>query len=261
MDNPTFATSDDIKPEEKDEPHKQSCNFYDNNEYADDKNLLDAIENNETAAEVIDKNRLKDYTESPGTKLAKFIPEIPFKIDSDSTQLCDSKIFVKPLDLTNGHKSFHVSLSMEEEFEDNEQVYSKSCDCNEDIMQTLQERANGISRSISEDYLQQPSSSLQRRISLVSTSKGRLMGVPRVRPGEKVIRSPSVSGQQAFRPPTRISVVEEVVPIKPKFTTEQKWIAFCLCLVDFTAFLSMSIIAPFFPLEVSFFFTFLERFI
>lgn len=34
-------------------------------------------------------------------------------------------------------------------------------------------------------------------------------------------------------------------------THSQKWILLCLCLVDFTAFASMSIIAPFFPLEAS----------
>lgn len=42
-----------------------------------------------------------------------------------------------------------------------------------------------------------------------------------------------------------------LLPSKVKFTPQQRWILLCLCLVDFSAFASMSIIAPFFPYEVS----------
>lgn len=42
-----------------------------------------------------------------------------------------------------------------------------------------------------------------------------------------------------------------LVPSKVKFTSQQRWILLCLCLIDFSAFASMSIIAPFFPYEVS----------
>lgn len=252
MENPSSFLNDEIQGDDKDEPNKQFTHIYENNQYSDDNPLLESIEENE--ASIIDRNRLKDYTESPRTKLAKFIPEVPFKIDSNLSQLCDSKIFVKPVDFPNGHQSFHVSLSMEDEFDgENDHIYSKSCDCSEEILDSLQQKASTISRSISEDFLQRPSATLERRISIVSSSKGKLIGVPRVRPGEKLVRSPSTvsGGQISFRPPTRISTDEGERPLKAKFTAEQRWIAFCLCLVDFTAFLSMSIIAPFFPREAA----------
>ncbi|XP_074598642.1 MFS-type transporter SLC18B1-like isoform X2 [Brevipalpus obovatus] len=48
-----------------------------------------------------------------------------------------------------------------------------------------------------------------------------------------------------------LSSTEQVARSKVKFNDQQKWILLCLCLVDFSAFASMSIIAPFFPYEVS----------
>lgn len=258
MDNASLIENDELQGDEKDEPNKHSGHIYENNHYLDDNELLHSEEQNLTSSTISEKHDLKDYTESPRTKLAKYIPEVPFKINGNLSQLCDSKIFVKPTDLANGHNSFHVSLSLEDEFEDSDHVYSKSCDCGEDIIDSLQQNGPTISRSISEDFLQRPSAAFQRRISIVSTSKGKLIGVPRVRPGEKLVRSPSnvSTGQISFRQPTRISVDEEDLPLKSKFTAEQRWIAFCLCLVDFTAFLSMSIIAPFFPREVGYYFIF-----
>lgn len=254
MDNPSFVTNDESQNDEKDEPNKHSAHIYENNEYSDDNLLLDS--NEKSSSSVIIQNHLAtDYTESPRTKLARFVPEVPYKINGNLTPLCDSKIFVaKSLETSNGHSSLHVSLSVEDEFEDTDQIYSKSCDCNEDMLDSLQQKTSTISRSISEDFLQKQSASYQRRISIVSSSKGKLMGVPRVRPGEKLVRSPSTvsAGTLSCRPPTRISVDDEESLTKTKFTNEQRCIAFCLCLVDFTAFLSMSIIAPFFPREVRF---------
>lgn len=253
MDNPSFVTNDESQNDEKDDPNKHSAHIYENNEYSDDNLLLDS--NEKSSSSVIIQNHLAtDYTESPRTKLARFVPEVPFKINGNLSPLCDSKIFVvKSLETSNGHNSLHVSVSMEDEFEDDDQIYSKSCDCNEDMLESLHQKTSTISRSISEDFLQRPSA-YQRRISIVSSSKGKLMGVPRVRPGEKLVRSPSTvsAGQLSVRPPTRISVDDGESHLKTKFTKEQRCIAFCLCLVDFTAFLSMSIIAPFFPREVRF---------
>lgn len=254
MDNPSFVTNDESQNDEKDDPNKHSAHIYENNEYSDDNSLLDS--NEKSSSSVIIQNHLAtDYTESPRTKLARFVPEVPFKINGNITPLCDSKIFVvKSLETSNGHKSLQVSVSMEDEFEDNDQIYSKSCDCSEDMFESLQQRTSTISRSLSEDFLQRPTANYQRRVSIVSSSKGKLMGVPRVRPGEKLVRSPSnvSAGQISSKPPTRISVDDGESLLKTKFTSEQRCIAFCLCLVDFTAFLSMSIIAPFFPREVRF---------
>ena len=254
MDNPSF-TNDESQDDEKDDPNKQFAHIYENNEYFDDNSLLDSDEKRSSAV-IIQNHLATDYTESPRTKLARFVPEVPFKINGNLTPVCDSKIFVKPLETSNGHQSLHVSLSVENEFEDNDQIYSKSCDCSDDILESLQQKNSTMSRSISEDFLQRPSATFQRRISIVSSSKGKLMGVPRVRPGEKLVRSPSTvsAGQISFRPPTRISVDDQESLLKAKFNNKQRCIAFCLCLVDFTAFLSMSIIAPFFPREVRFLF-------
>lgn len=252
MDNHSL-TNDESQDEEKDDPNKQSAHIYENNEYYGDNSSIDS--NEKISSAVIQNHLASDYSESPRTKLARFVPEKPFKINGNLTEICDSKIFVKSYETSNGHKSIHASLSMEDEFEDNDdQIYSKSCDCSDDILESLQQRTSAMSRSISEDFLQRPSATFQRRVSIVSSSKGKLMGVPRVRPGEKLVRSPSSvsTGQISFRPPTRISVDDKESLLKTKFNNKQRCIAFCLCLVDFTAFLSMSIIAPFFPREVRF---------
>ncbi|XP_035210333.1 MFS-type transporter SLC18B1-like isoform X2 [Stegodyphus dumicola] len=243
---------------EKDEPNKQVDNiskqdshFYD---ISPKERLLASDETDEHVTPNI-SNLRNECTDSPRTKLAKFIPERPFKINGNVSQVCDSKIFIKPTSFTNGSRSFHVALSMEEEEDEeypNEHTYSKSCDCADEIIEAMQQNIPAISRSVSEDFLQRSDAALQRRISVVATSKGKLMGVPRVRPGEKLlVRSPSSSSQPISRTQQRILSVSSDVPKKSRFTAEQKWIAFCLCLVDFTAFLSMSIIAPFFPQEAA----------
>ncbi|XP_054718055.1 MFS-type transporter SLC18B1-like [Uloborus diversus] len=256
MENNQGITNEAFQTDETDEPNKLLENYFGNSQFSEDtirQTLLDSDECDENvphSALPIYLRESNESSESPRTKLAKFIPDTPFKINGNLNQICDSRIFVRPLAVPNGTKSFHVSLSMEDEGDSNEHTYSKSCDCNEDIIESLQRHNCNITRSVSEDFLQGPSE-LQRRISLVQTSKGKLMGVPRVRPGEKVVRSPSMSGQAPSLPTPRISDGSELMPKKAKFTTEQKLIAFCLCLVDFTAFLSMSIIAPFFPREAA----------
>ncbi|CAL1297559.1 unnamed protein product [Larinioides sclopetarius] len=240
-----------IVMEDSDEPNKH-FNFLNENDHYSDvsqvQKLIDSDDSEENSNLSALPNHLKEYSESPRTKLSKFIPESPFKINGN---LCDSKIFVRPTALTNGDKSFHVSLSMEDDGDNKEVKFSKSYDCNDDVIQSFQQNAGNMTRSVSEDILQTATATFQRRISVVSSSKGKLMGVPRVRPGEKLVRSPSTTSQTPFGGPPRISSTEEILPKKAKFTKQQKWIAFCLCLVDFTAYLSMSIIAPFFPREAS----------
>ncbi|GIY66998.1 MFS-type transporter SLC18B1 [Caerostris darwini] len=242
-------SKEDIVNEDADEPNKHFNNIKQNDHFSDVsqmQKLLDSDDSDEIAKLSVLPNYLQEYNDSPRTNLTKYIPNSPFKI---SGNLCDSKIFVRPVSL-GINKSFHVSLSIEDEGENNEVVFSKSYDCSEDTIQSMQPSAP-ITRSVSEDILQSETATLHRRISVVSSSKGKLMGVPRVRPGEKLVRSPSTTSQTPFGGPTRISSTEEMLPKKSRFTTEKKMIAFCLCLVDFTAFLSMSIIAPFFPKEAA----------
>lgn len=241
---------EDITTEDTDDPNKQ-FNYLDENDHFSDishtQKLLDVEDEQSNTKLSAISNNMMDYSESPRSKLSKFIPDSPFKINGN---LCDSKIFVRPVAVTNGNKSFHVSLSMEDDGDSNEVVFSKSYDCSDDIINSLQQHAP-ITRSVSEDFLQTPGAAMQRRISVVSSSKGKLMAVPRVHPGEKIIRSPSTISQTPFGGPSRVSSVEEQLPRKSKFTWEKKKVVFCLCIVDFTAFLSMSIIAPFFPREAA----------
>ncbi|GFT97923.1 MFS-type transporter SLC18B1 [Nephila pilipes] len=236
--------------EDTDDPNKQYNHLSENDNFSDISHmqkLLDSDNQEDSTKLSAIPNNLIDYMESPRTKLSKFIPDSPFKINGN---LCDSKIFVRPVALTNGNKSFHVSLSVEDDGDSTEAIFSKSYDCSDDVINSLQQHAP-ITRSVSEDILQTPSAALQRRISVVASSKGKLMAVPRVHPGEKIVRSPSTVSQTPFGGPSRISSVEEMVPKRSRFTWEKKKIAFCLCIVDFTAYLSMSIIAPFFPREAA----------
>lgn len=251
MEERNSLTQEAIPNDDTDEPNKHFPHFNENgNHFSDVSHMQKLLESSgsEENTSVL-PNRLKvGYSESPRTTLSRFIPESPFKINGN---LCDSKIFMRPSLPNGGSRGFHVSLSMVDNDEDGTEImFSKSCDCNEEIIQSLHNTPSMI-RSVSEDILQTPAEELSRRISVVSSSKGKLMGVPRVRPGEKVVRSPSVSSQPPFKGTAGLGEEEEgALPKKVKFTSEQKWIAFCLCLVDFTAFLSMSIIAPFFPREV-----------
>ncbi|GFX89218.1 MFS-type transporter SLC18B1 [Trichonephila clavipes] len=249
MDRSSLPIEEDITPEDTDDPNKHS-NHLDNDDHFSEvshaQKLLD-VDDQQANRKLSVVSNMMDYTESPRTKLSKFIPDSPFKINGN---LCDSKIFVRPMALTNSNKSFHVSLSMEDDADSPEVVFSKSYDCSDDIINSLQQHAP-ITRSVSEDILQTSNAATQRRISVVSSSKGKLMAVPRVHPGEKIVRSPSTVSQVPFGGPSRVSSVEEMLPKKSRFTWEKKKVAFCLCLVDFTAYLSMSIIAPFFPREAA----------
>lgn len=249
MEERNSLTQESIPNDDTDEPNKHFPHFNENGNHFSDvshmQKLLESSSGSEENTSVLPNHLKVGYSESPRTTLSRFIPESPFKINGN---LCDSKIFVRP-SLPNSSRSFHVSLSMVDNDEDGTEVmFSKSCDCNEEIISSL--HSTSMIRSVSEDILQTPAEELSRRISVVSSSKGKLMGVPRVRPGEKLVRSPSVSSQPPFKSPAGPGEEEGALPKKVKFTSEQKWIAFCLCLVDFTAFLSMSIIAPFFPREV-----------
>ncbi|GFQ75677.1 MFS-type transporter SLC18B1 [Trichonephila clavata] len=239
---------EDITTEDTDDPNKHS-NLNSDDHFSEVSHAQKLLDDDQQANRKLSavSNNMMDYTESPRTKLSKFIPDSPFKINGN---LCDSKIFVRPMALTNGNKSFHVSLSMEDDADSPDVVFSKSYDCSDDIINSLQQHAP-ITRSVSEDILQTSNAASQRRISVVSSSKGKLMAVPRVHPGEKIVRSPSTVSQAPFGGPSRVSSVEEMLPKKSRFTREKKKIAFCLCLVDFTAYLSMSIIAPFFPREAA----------
>ncbi|GIY94136.1 MFS-type transporter SLC18B1 [Caerostris extrusa] len=221
-------SKEDIVNEDADEPNKHLNNIKQNDHFSDVsqmQKLLDSDDSDEIAKLSVLPNYLQEYNDSPRTNLTKYIPNSPFKI---SGNLCDSKIFVRPVSL-GINKSFHVSLSIEDEGENNEVVFSKSYDCSEDTIQSMQPSAP-ITRSVSEDILQSETATLQRRISVVSSSKGKLIGVPRVRPGEKLVRSPSTTSQTPFGGPARISSTEEMLPKKSRFTTEKKKIAFCLCL-------------------------------
>lgn len=247
MDEQNSLTQEAIPNEDTDEPNKHFHHSNENDHFSDVSHMQKLLESSgsDENLSALPSHLRVGYSESPRTTLSRFIPESPFKINGN---LCDSKIFVRP-SLPNGSRSFHVSLSMVDDEDGTEVMFSKSCDCNEDMIQSLQNTPSMI-RSVSEDILQTPAEQLSRRISVVSSSKGKLMGVPRVRPGEKLVRSPSVSSQPPCKGPPELVGEEGALPKKVKFTYEQKWIAFCLCLVDFTAFLSMSIIAPFFPREV-----------
>ncbi|KAG8192957.1 hypothetical protein JTE90_028080 [Oedothorax gibbosus] len=250
MDDQNSFAKEAIPNEDTDDPNKHLYQFTENQYFSDiphTNKLLEDSDSDESSSIVDLSNGFKvGYSESPRTKLSQFIPTSPFKINGN---LCDSKVFVNPL--RNGSRSFHVSLSMADEEEQTaEVIFSKSCDCAEEMIQSMQ-NAPSMIRSVSEDILQTPSAELSRRISVVSSSKGKLMAVTRIRPGEKVVRTPSITSQPRCKSPTGLAGDEPELPKKVRFTSEQKWIAFCLCLVDFTAFLSMSIIAPFFPREAA----------
>lgn len=190
------------------------------------------------------------YTESPRSQLAKYVPKSPFKFNALDDDLVDSKIFIAP---QNGNRSFHVSLSVDDDDDSdgNEQIYSKSADYSEETINSFNQNCS-IIRSVSEDVLRQRPDFVERRLSMVSSSKGRLAAVPRLHPKEKHTRTHSAGAiSKPNLPSTQNSQDDEQELIdKPPFPKDKKLVVICLCLVDFTAYLSMSIIAPFFPKEV-----------
>lgn len=182
------------------------------------------------------------------------VPSSPIEIKNpDSSTVCSNKVNLSQSpsdDEKDLIDSYHIYIpsSLQSENEFNETFLSKSCDYNNDEhVGDFGDIRPTISRSFSEDVLLRPSSTYIRRVSVVST-KGKLLGCPRVLPREKFAQSGSFVRSDPTKPP---DISDVTVLRKRKFTRQQKLIAFCLCLVDFTSFLSMSIIAPFFPREAA----------
>ncbi|XP_015928379.1 MFS-type transporter SLC18B1 isoform X2 [Parasteatoda tepidariorum] len=239
--------------EESDEQDKISSSnlespMYENFHHSDEQRLINDDEKSfENQVHSSLPKNFNGYHESPRSQLAKYVPKSPLKLDALYDGLVDSRVFIAP---QNGNRSFHVSLSVDDDddSDDDEQIYSKSADYSEETINSLHQNCSMI-RSVSEDILRRRPD-MERRLSMVSSSKGRLAAIPRLHPKEKHL-APSTGALNKSSIPPAPSTDEEELIEKAPFPRDKILVVMCLCLVDFTAYLSMSIIAPFFPREAS----------